>query len=63
MKSSFVASGTNLQISVHNPIIVAVVYAFQNLLDAVRCVSLAVEFSSNDILEEFAAGNSAGSHE
>lgn len=43
----------------HNSIVVAVVYAFQDLLDTVRRVRFAVEFSRHDILEQFAAGYAA----
>lgn len=36
----------------------AVVNAFQDLLDTMRRVRFAVEFSRHDILEQFAAGYS-----
>lgn len=50
---------TYFQVPVHNSIVVAVVYAFQDLLDTVRRVRFAVEFSRHDILEQFAAGHAA----
>jgi len=49
---------TYFQIPVHNSVMVAVVNAFQDLLNTVRGVSLAVEFPSDDVLEQFPAGNS-----
>lgn len=42
----------------HNSIMVAVVNAFQDLLNTVRGVGLAVEFSGNDVFEQFPAGDS-----
>lgn len=37
---------------------VAVVYAFQDLLNTVRGVGLAVEFPGDDVLKQFSAGDS-----
>lgn len=42
----------------HNSVMVAVVNAFQDLLNTVRGVRLAVEFPGDDVLEQFSAGDS-----
>lgn len=49
---------TYFQIPVHNSVMVAVVNAFQDLLNTVRGVGLAVEFPGDNILEQFSAGDS-----
>jgi hypothetical protein len=48
-----------LQISVDDPVVVAVVDALEDLLDAVGGVGLAVKFPRDDVLEEFATGDPA----
>lgn len=49
---------TYFQIPVHNSVMVAVVNAFQDLLNTVRGVGLAVEFPGDDVLEQLPAGDS-----
>lgn len=49
---------TYFQISVHDSVMMAVVNAFQNLLNTVRGVGFAVEFPGDDVLEQFPAGDS-----
>lgn len=49
---------TYFQIPMHNSVMVAVVNAFQDLLNTVRGVGLAVEFPGDDVLEQFSAGDS-----
>ena len=44
---------SHLEISVNNPVLVAVVDALQDLLDAVGGVGLGVELAGNDVLEQF----------
>lgn len=38
-------------------VLMAVVHALQNLLDAVGCVSLTVELSSDNVLKQFTTGH------
>ncbi len=45
----------HLEIPVNDAVLVTMVDALQNLLDAVRRIGFAVEFAGNDVLEEFAA--------
>lgn len=42
----------------HDPVVMAVMYALEDLLDAVRRVGLTVEFSRDYILEQLATRNS-----
>ena len=46
-----------LKVPVHDPVLVAVVDALQDLLDAVGGVGLGVELAGNDVLEQLAAGD------
>lgn len=55
---SLPSSPTYFQIPVHNSVMMAVVYTFQDLLNTVRGVGLAVEFPGDDVLEQFSAGDS-----
>ena len=46
-----------LKVPVHDPVLVAVVDALQDLLDAVGGVGLGVELAGHDVLEQLAAGD------
>jgi hypothetical protein len=49
----------HLEIPVNDAVLVTMVNTLQNLLDAVRRICFAVEFASNDILEELATRHTA----
>lgn len=49
---------TYFQVPVHNSVMVAVVDAFQDLLNTMGGIRLAVKFSRNDVLEKLSAGDS-----
>ena len=49
----------HLEIPMHDSIVMAVMNALEDLLYTMGCVCLTVEFSGNDVLEEFATGDSA----
>lgn len=53
----------HLEIPVNDAVLVTMVDALQNLLDAVRRIRFAVEFAGNDVLEEFAARHTGKSAE
>lgn len=56
--SSLVTNSTYFQIPVHDSVMVAVVNAFQDLLNTMRGVGFAVEFPGDNVFEEFSAGDS-----
>lgn len=49
---------TYFQVPVHDSVMVAVVDAFQDLLNTMGGIRLAVKFSRNDVLEKLSAGDS-----
>ncbi len=50
---------SDLEVPVNDAILVAVVHALQDLLDAVRGVGLGVELAGHDVLEQLSAGHPA----